>query len=149
MREVSLDELAGMAGQDLGVSDWLLIDQERVNRFADATGDHQWIHVDVERATREACGPIAHGYLTLSLIPMLSAQIVEITGVVRGINYGTNKERFISKVKVGSRIRLRQKVAECERRPCGVRLVCECTIEIEGVEKPACFAETIAVFYDR
>ena len=149
MREVSLDELAGLVGQELGVSDWLVIDQDRVNRFAEATGDFQWIHVDVERANREACGPVAHGFLTLALIPMLSQQVLRVTDVVRGINYGSNRVRFIGKVKVGARIRLRQKLLECERRPCGARVVYESTIEIEGEVKPACVAEIIGVLFDR
>ena len=149
MREVSLDELSGLVGQELGVSDWLVIDQDRVNKFAEATGDFQWIHVDVERAHREACGPVAHGFLTLSLIPMLSQQILAVTDMVRGINYGSNRVRFIGKVKVGARIRLRQKLLECERRPCGARVVYESTIEIEGESKPACVAEIIGVLFDR
>ena len=93
-----IDELKGLTGQDLGHSEWLEITQERVNTFADATGDHQWIHVDVERATREMGGPIAHGYLTLSLIPFLSAGMMPVRGVTRGINYGSDKVRFTNMV---------------------------------------------------
>ena len=149
MREVSLDELSELVGQEVGVSDWLLIDQDRINKFAGATGDFQWIHVDVERAHREACGPIAHGYLTVSLIPMLAQQILRVREVVRGINYGSNRVRFIAKVKVNTRVRLRQKLLEFERRACGARVVYECTIEIEGEAKPACVAEIIGVLFDR
>src|ERR1043166_3175791 len=101
MRTVSFDELPSLAGQEIGVSEWVLIDQERVNKFADATGDHQWIHVDIERAAKEMPDgkTIAHGFLTLSLIPMLSAQIMRVSGVSRGINYGLNKVRFTNAVQ--------------------------------------------------
>jgi acyl dehydratase len=134
-------------GHEVGVSDWVRIDQDRVNTFAEATGDHQWIHVDVERATREIGGPIAHGYLTLSLIPMLSAGLLNLQGVTRGINYGSNKVRFTSMVRVGKRVRLRQKLLSAEPKSGGVQLINECTIEIEGEERPACVAETISVVY--
>ncbi len=95
MEAVELKDLTGLVGTEVGVSDWLEITQARVNQFADATGDHQWIHVDVERATREIGGPIAHGYLTLSLIPFLSAGMMPVKGVTRGINYGSDKVRFV------------------------------------------------------
>ena len=148
-RHIAFDELRGMEGEELGVSDWLLVDQDRVNLFADATGDHQWIHVDVERATREIGGPIAHGYLTLSLIPYLALQTVSVEGVTRGINYGSNKVRFMSPVKVGKRVRLRQKLAKVEPRAGGLQLTNECTIEIEGENRPACVAETVAVLFNK
>ena len=90
MREVAYADLPGLIGEEMGVSDWVVVDQNRVNLFADATGDHQWIHIDVERANREMGGPIAHGYLTLSLIPFLGAGIMRVTGVTRGINYGSD-----------------------------------------------------------
>ena len=93
MREVAYADLPGLIGEEMGVSDWVVVDQNRVNLFADATGDHQWIHIDVERANREMGGPIAHGYLTLSLIPFLGAGIMRVTGVTRGINYGSDKVR--------------------------------------------------------
>jgi acyl dehydratase len=147
MRAIALDELPRLVGEELGVSDWLLVDQDRVNRFADATGDHQWIHVDVERATRELGGPIAHGYLTLSLIPMLAQSVLTITGVERGINYGCNKVRFTNVVRVGKRVRLRQSLLSCDRRAGGVQVVFECVIEVEGEARPACIAETVAIFY--
>ena len=123
------------------------IDQDRVNKFADATGDHQWIHVDVERATREIGGPIAHGYLTLSLIPFLRAGMLPVKGVTRGINYGSDKVRFINMVRVGKRVRLRQKLIGVEPKSGGMQLKNECTIEIEGEERPACVAETISIVY--
>jgi acyl dehydratase len=147
MREIALDELATFVGQELGVSDWLEITQERVNQFADATGDHQWIHVDVERATTEMGGPIAHGYLTLSLIPHLASKILRLKGVARGINYGADKVRFTNMVRVGKRVRLRQKLLSCEPRAGGLQIRNECTIEVEGEQRPACIAETIAILY--
>ena len=143
----SFDELTDALGQDLGTSDWLTIEQERVDQFAEATGDHQWIHVDVERATREIGGPIAHGYLTLSLIPFLGAGLLKVNGVTRGINYGSDKVRFTSMVRVGKRVRMRQKLLACEPKAGGMQLKNECTIEIEGEERPACVAETISVIY--
>jgi acyl dehydratase len=149
MKTVSFEELPKLAGQDMGTSDWVLIDQDRVNKFADATGDHQWIHVDVERAKAQMPGgkTIAHGYLTLSLIPMLGAQIMSITGVSRGINYGSNKVRFTNMVPVGSRVRARQKLIAAEPKGPGLQLTNEITIEIEGQERPACIAETISLVY--
>ena len=147
MTSVDIKDLAGLIGQESGVSDWVEITQERVNLFAEATGDHQWIHVDVERATREIGGPIAHGYLTLSLIPGLSYGLRTITGVKWGINYGSDKVRFINMVRVGQRVRLRQKVIGVEPRAGGLMLKDECTIEIEGQDKPACVAETLSVLY--
>ena len=147
MKEVAYADLPGLVGQEAGVSDWLEITQERVNQFAEATGDHQWIHIDVERATREIGGPIAHGYLTLSLIPFLSSKLMRVTGVTRGINYGSDKVRFTNMVKVGKRIRLRQKLLSAEPKAGGMQLKNECTIEIEGEERPACVAETISIVY--
>ena len=147
MREIAYADLPKFVGQEIGVSDWVQIDQQRVNTFADATGDHQWIHIDVERATREMGGPIAHGYLTLSLIPFLGAQILRTTGVTRGINYGSDKVRFTNMVRVGKRVRMRQKLVSCEPKAGGMQLRNECTIEIEGEERPACVAETISIVY--
>jgi acyl dehydratase len=147
MKTIEFKDLAGLVGQEVGVSDWLLISQERVNQFAEATGDHQWIHVDVERATREMGGPIAHGYLTLSLIPHLSAGLMGVSGVTRAINYGSDKVRFTNMVKVGARVRLRQKLLAVEPKAGGLQLKNLCTIEIEGEERPACVAETILVYY--
>ncbi|HUO94329.1 MAG TPA: MaoC family dehydratase [Rhizomicrobium sp.] len=149
MKTVSFEELPKLAGQEMGTSDWVTIDQDRINKFADATGDHQWIHVDVERAKKEMPGgkTIAHGYLTLSLIPMLGAEILRITGVSRGINYGSNKIRFTNMVPVGSRVRARQKLLSAEPKAGGLQLTNEVTIEIEGQERPACIAETISLVY--
>jgi len=149
MRTISYDEVMGLVGQEIGTSEWVAIDQNRINTFADATGDHQWIHVDVERAKKEMPGgkTIAHGYLTLSLIPMLGAQIMRVTGVSRGINYGSNKVRFTNMVPVGARVRAKQKLLSAEPRAGGLQLVNEMTIEIEGQDRPACVAETISLIY--
>jgi acyl dehydratase len=149
MQTTTYDDLAKLAGQEIGVSDWVTIDQARINTFADATGDHQWIHVDVERAKALMPGgkTIAHGYLTLSLIPMLGAQILSISGVSRGINYGSNKVRFINMVPVDSRVRARQKLISVTPRSGGLEMVNEMTIEIDGQTKPACVAETISLIY--
>ena len=147
MEAVEFKDLPGLVGTEVGVSDWLEVSQARVNQFADATGDHQWIHVDVERATREMGGPIAHGYLTLSLIPHLSAGMLPVKGVTRGINYGSDKVRFTNMVRVGKRVRLRQKLIGVEPKAGGVQIKNLCTIEIEGEERPACVAETMSVLY--
>ena len=147
MDAVTFADLPGLVGTEVGVSDWLEITQDRVNLFADATGDHQWIHVDVERATREIGGPIAHGYLTLSLIPHLSAGMLPVKGVTRGVNYGSDKVRFTGMVRVGKRVRLRQKLIGVEPKAGGVQIKNLCTIEIEGEERPACVAETMSVLY--
>jgi acyl dehydratase len=147
MRDVAFSDLPSLVGQEIGVSEWVEITQERVNQFAESTGDHQWIHVDVARATKEIGGPIAHGYLTLSLIPMLGAQVLRVSGVTRGINYGSDKVRFTNMVRVGKRVRLRQKLLSVEAKAGGLQLKNECTIEIEGEERPACVAETISILY--
>ena len=147
MKQVAYADIASLVGQEVGVSDWVEISQERVNQFAEATGDHQWIHIDVERATKEIGGPIAHGYLTLSLIPFLGAGLLRVSGVTRGINYGSDKVRFINMVRVGKRVRMRQKLIGVEPKAGGMQIKNECTIEIEGETKPACIAETISVVY--
>jgi acyl dehydratase len=145
--QIPLERLPDFVGSEFGVSDWLLIDQERVNKFAEATGDYQWIHVDVERATREMGGPIAHGYLTLSLIPYLSAGL-HVTGVTRAIIYGANRVRFTNVVRVGQRVRLRQKLLSVECKSGGLQMNTEQTIEIEEQDRPACVAEMITILYD-
>jgi acyl dehydratase len=146
-REIALEDLPGLAGEELGVSEWVTITQERVNAFADATGDHQWIHVDVERARAEIGGPIAHGFLTLSLIPMLSQSLMSITGVKRCVVLGCNSIRFRAMVRVGDRIRLRQKLITCDRRAGIHTFISECRIEVEGERRAACIAETVAMLY--
>jgi acyl dehydratase len=144
-----LDELKTMAGRDLGHSSWLEITQDRVNTFADATGDHQWIHVDVERAEVGPFGaPIAHGYLTLSLVIPLFAEMIEITGTRMGVNYGLEKLRFPSPVPVGSRIRLAATVVEVTEVPNnGVQMTLDFTVEVEGSAKPACVARPVYRHY--
>lgn len=150
MREFnSLAELKDLIGQEVAQSEWVEISQERVNTFADATGDHQWIHIDVERAKRESPfgGPIAHGFLTLSLLPMLVANAIKLTYVKMGVNYGLNKVRFPSPVPVGSRVRARLKLLEIEDIKDGAQFTWEVTIEREGQDKPVCVAESISRAY--
>jgi acyl dehydratase len=149
MKTVTFENLPGLVGQETGVSDWVTIDQDRINSFADATGDHQWIHIDVARAAKEMPGgkTIAHGFLTLSLIPWLTGGFLRIEGVTRGINYGSNKVRFTNMVPVGSRVRARSKLLSVEPRSGGMQLVSEVTIEIEGEKRPACVAETIGIVF--
>jgi acyl dehydratase len=145
----TFEDISKLAGKETGVSAWVEITQDRINRFAEATGDHQWIHVDVERAKKEMPGgkTIAHGYLTLSLIPWLTGDFLKVEGVTRGINYGSNKIRFTNMVPVGSRVRARAKLVSAEARAGGMQLVNEVTIEIEGQDRPACVAETISLIY--
>ncbi len=149
MKTTTFEDIASLAGQEIGVSDWVLVDQDRINKFADATGDHQWIHVDVERAKTQMPGgkTIAHGYLTLSLIPWLTGGMMQVAGVTRGINYGSNKIRFTNMVPVGSKVRARQKLLAAEPKAGGMQLTNEVTIEIEGQQRPACVAETISLIY--
>ena len=151
MREVrGLDEIERLAGSEVGASEWLTITQEMVDRFADTTFDHQWIHCDVERARRESPygGPVAHGFLTLSLIPGFRSQILTLTGVSRVINYGVNRVRFPNAVPVGARVRGVQTIRTVERTAAGAaRVVSGFVIEIEGETKPACVAETVTLVY--
>jgi acyl dehydratase len=147
MKTVAYAELESIAGTELGVSEWLVIDQARVNAFAEATGDHQWIHVDVPRATKELGGPIAHGFLTLSLIPMLSAQVLQISGVSRGINYGSDRLRFTGMVPVGSKVRLRQKCLSIEPKSGGKLVKMENTLEVEGKDRPAYVSEGLSLVF--
>ena len=149
-KTVHISDLPSLAGQTIGSSEWVEVDQERVNMFADANGDHQWIHVDVERAEKEmeTGTTIVHGFLTRSLLPMLTSQILSIDGVARGINYGANKVRFTNMVPVGSRVRATQKLKEVNVRPDGsVQNVSEVQIEIEGQDRPALIAETLGLVY--
>ncbi|MQW75923.1 MaoC family dehydratase [Nocardioides sp. dk4132] len=141
-----IEELADAVGQELGTSDWLEVDQARVDAFADATGDHQWIHVDAERA---AAGPfggtIAHGYLTLSLIPCLGQGVFALDTPGAKLNYGVNKVRFPSPLRVGKRIRLSVTVTALTELPAGHQLTLRQVVEIEGEAKPACVAETVVL----
>ncbi|MGW2052133.1 MaoC family dehydratase [Streptomyces sp. NPDC001858] len=141
-----LDELEKAVGTHLGHSDWLTITQEQVDLFAEATGDHQWIHVDPEKAaTGPFGGTIAHGYLTLSLIPKLTWQIYKVDGLAMGVNYGANKVRFPAPVPVGSRLRAGVEVVSLVAGGGGRQLVTRVTIEREGGDKPVCVAETVSV----
>ena len=143
------DELKGLIGEHLGYSPYVSISQEQVNQFAEATGDHQWIHIDVERATAGPFGaPIAHGYLTLSLGPALYPQVVSIGGFSMGVNYGTNKVRFMSPVKVGSNLRLGVKLLEVTDISGGIQSTMEFTFECEGADKPSCVAEVVFRSYE-
>ncbi|MGW3137020.1 MaoC family dehydratase [Streptomyces sp. NPDC001139] len=143
-----IDELKKLAGGDLGTSEWIEVTQERIDTFADATGDHQWIHVDPERAAEGPFGaPIAHGYLTLSLFIPLFTELLDVQGVTTKVNYGLNKVRFPSPVKVGSRIRLAARLAQVEEVPGGVQITVDGTIEIEGGSKPAAVLQSLSRFY--
>jgi acyl dehydratase len=148
----SLDQLKDHTGQEIGVSDWFTVTQERIQQFADATLDHQWIHIDEERARRESPfnTTIAHGFLTLSLLPQFVPQVLKIDGIRMGINYGLNKLRFVSPVKSGSKIRARftlQSVKDVQ--PTGIEAVYLVTIEGENGDKPCCVAEWVVRYYRR
>ncbi|GGX95215.1 MaoC family dehydratase [Streptomyces minutiscleroticus] len=144
----SADELKAAVGEPLGHSDWLEVDQKRIDLFADATGDHQWIHVDPEKA---AAGPfgttIAHGYLTLSLLPALVPQVMRVEGLKMGVNYGTNKVRFPAPVPVGSRVRATATLKEVAEAGGGVQVTAVVTVEREGGDKPVCVAESVSRYY--
>jgi acyl dehydratase len=143
-------ELKALIGEHIGYSEWLEVTQERVNQFAEATGDHQWIHVDPERATKESPfgGPIAHGYLTLSLGPVLMPQVFISTGFKMGVNYGCNKVRFMSPVPVGAKLRLGVTVIAVEDIPGGIQSTYGFSFECEGAAKPSCVAEVIFRSYE-
>ncbi|MEU0740440.1 MaoC family dehydratase [Streptomyces sp. NPDC006134] len=143
-----LDALKKLAGSDLGTSEWIEVTQERIDTFADATGDHQWIHVDPERAAAGPFGaPIAHGYLTLSLFIPLFTELLDVQGVTTKVNYGLNKVRFPAPVKAGSRIRLAGRLAQAEDVPGGVQITVDGTLEIEGGAKPAAVLQSLSRFY--
>jgi acyl dehydratase len=145
-----IDGLKAKVGEHLGYSDYLEITQDRVNRFADATGDHQWIHVDVDRANRESPfgGPIAHGYLTLALAPSLLPQVLRVEGVTMGVNYGANKVRFPSPVPVGSKLRAGAGITSVEDvGGGGAQVTLDVTFEVEGAPKPACVAQVVFRYY--
>jgi acyl dehydratase len=144
-----IDEMKARVGEQLGYSEWIDVTQERVNTFAEATGDYQWIHVDVERAKRESPfgGPIAHGYLTLSLGPRLLTEVVSVSGVSMGLNYGANKVRFPSPVPVPSRLRMGVTLTDLEEIQGGAQVVMTLVFEVEGKDKPACVAEAVFRYY--
>ncbi|MFO1246603.1 MAG: MaoC family dehydratase [Ramlibacter sp.] len=145
----TLKELAACTGQTVATSDWITISQEQVNQFADATGDHQWIHVDVEKAKKGPFGgPIAHGFLTLSLLPKFFESTIEVTESAMGVNYGLNKVRFIAPVPVGSRLRAHMKLLSAEPIDNnGYQMAWEITVEREGAAKPVCIAESLSRRY--
>ncbi len=144
----NVDELKSLVGTHLGYSEYRLVTQEEVNLFADATGDHQWIHVDPERA---AAGPfghtIAHGFFTLSLVPLLTGGLVRVDGVTMAINYGLNKVRFTSPVPVGSEVRAGATLVSIDDVPGGVQMTLDVVVEINGAERPACVAQTLSRLY--
>jgi acyl dehydratase len=145
----TMAELPGLVGRELGTSDWIEITQDRVNLFADATGDHQWIHVDVERAKQESPfgGPIAHGYLTLSLLIPLLSQILTVGDATMGVNYGLNKVRFPAPVPVGSKVRASATLKDVEQVAGGLQYSLAVTVEREGGAKPVCIAEPVYRVY--
>ena len=142
-------ELLALVGADLGVTGWEDVEQARVDRFADATGDPQWIHVDVERALAESPfgGPIAHGYLTLSLVNLFLPQLLTVDGASMGVNVGLDRVRFPAPVPVGSRVRGRGEVLAAEEAKGGVQVTVRVTVEVEGADKPACIADTVSRFF--
>ncbi|AKD58084.1 MaoC family dehydratase [Spirosoma radiotolerans] len=146
----NLSHFAAHAGQSLGETDYLTITQEMVNLFAEATGDHQWIHTDQDRAMRESPykSTIAHGFLTLSLAPKLLAELYRVESVKMGINYGANKIRFTNAVPVGSRLRMAAQLQQVESQPAGVRATIRCTFYLKDVDKPACIAELVILLLD-
>ena len=145
----TFEDLKALEGQEIGISEWFSVTQEQINQFADATNDHQWIHVDVDRAKKEMPGSksIAHGYLTLSMVPAMTASFIEFTNLERAINYGVNKVRFTNMVQVDSKIRARATVSRVRQRSGATQVIGETTVEIQGQEKPACVAETVSFYY--
>jgi len=145
----SIEEAKALEGVEVGLSDWVVIDQNRIDQFAEATGDYQWIHVDTERAAKELPGgrTIAHGYLTLSLLPALTDDFVELRNLARAINFGANKVRFYTPVQAGDRVRARATVLQARRRAGALLLTSETRIEVEDERKPACVAETLGMYF--
>ena len=146
----NIEELKTLVGQEIGISEWTTISQDRINKFADATGDHQWIHIDVERAKNELPGgtTIAHGFLTLSLLPKLAQEIYKVKGLRHSLNYGSDRIRFTAPVPAESRVRGRYKLKSTEDvKNNGVKIIGEMTIEIEGRDRPACIVESISIVY--
>ncbi len=145
----TMDDARALVGAEIGLSDWTVIDQNRIDQFAEATTDYQWIHVDTERAARELPEgkTIAHGYLTLALIPALTGNFIEVENLTRAINFGLNKVRFYTPVPAGARVRARVNVLKAQRRAGALLLTCEVRIEVEGERKPACVAETLGMYF--
>jgi len=145
----SIEDAKALEGEEVGLSDWVVIDQHRIDQFAEATGDHQWIHVDTERAAKQMPDgkTIAHGYLTLALIPAFTGKFVEVKNLARAINFGLNKVRFYAPVPVGARLRGRATVLQARRRAGALLLTSEVRLEVEGERKPACVAETLGMYF--
>lgn len=145
----SIEDAKSLEGEEIGLSDWVVIDQHRIDEFAEATGDHQWIHVDTERAAKEMPdgNTIAHGYLILSLVPALSANFIEFENLARAINFGANKVRFYTPVPAGVRVRARATALQSRRRAGALLLTSEVRIEVEGERKPACVAEVLGMYF--
>ena len=145
----SIEDAKALEGEEVGLSDWIVIDQHRIDQFAEATADYQWIHVDTERAAKEMPNgkTIAHGYLTLALIPGLTANFIEFEGLARAINFGCNKVRFYTPVPVGVRVRARGTVLQARRRAGALLLTSEVRIEVEHERKPACVAEILGMYF--
>ena len=145
----SIEDAKALEGEEVGLSDWVVIDQHRIDQFAEATADYQWIHVDTERAAAEMPDgkTIAHGYLTLALIPALTGKFVEVENLARAINFGLNKVRFYTPVPVGAKLRARATVLQARRRAGALLLTSEVRLEVEGERKPACVAETLGMYF--
>ena len=145
----TFENLKALEGQEIGVSEWFDVTQEQINQFADATNDHQWIHVDVDRAKKEmpVSKTIAHGYLTLSMVPAMTATFIEFANLERAINYGVNKVRFTNMVQLDRKISARATITRVRQRSGATQVIGETTVEIQGQEKPACVAETVSFYY--
>jgi len=145
----SIEDAKALIGEEVGLSDWIVIDQHRIDQFAEATTDHQWIHVDTERAAKEMPEgkTIAHGYLTLALIPALTGKFVKVENLTRAVNFGLNKVRFYAPIPVGSRLRGRATVLQARQRAGALLLTSQVRIEVEGQRKPACIAETLGMYF--
>ncbi len=141
--------MQSLIGEEVGLSDWVVIDQHRIDQFAEATTDHQWIHVDTERAAREMPDgkTIAHGYLTIALIPVLTRNFIHVENLARTVNFGLNKVRFIAPIPVGSRLRGRSIVLQAQQRADALLLTSQVRIEVEGQKQPACVAETLSMYF--
>jgi len=145
----SIEDAKALIGEEVGLSDWTVIDQHRIDQFAEATSDHQWIHVDTERAAREMPDgkTIAHGYLTIALIPALTGDFVHVENLARAVNFGLNKVRFYAPIPVGARLRGRATVLQARQRAGALILTSQVRIEVEGQKKPACVAETLGMYF--
>jgi acyl dehydratase len=147
MRRIHAKDIASLIGETLPASNWHSVSQDLINRFAEVTGDHQWIHIDVARATKEIGSPIAHGFLTLSMMPMMIKEVLEVDGLVRAFNYGFERMRFTGVVPAGSRIRMTANVAKVEPKSGGLLVTRACTVEVEGNPKPVIVADWLGLYF--